>query len=68
MDVVKVERMDHLGIIAGVIQDLGIIEMIDSRIATDEREEIMGFLHNPAKRYISEIRSWNDHEFRPVIT
>ncbi len=40
MDVVKVERMDHLGIIAGVIQDLGIIEMIDSRIATDEREEI----------------------------
>jgi len=40
MDVVKVERMDHLGIIAGVIHDLGIIEMIDSRIALDEREEI----------------------------
>jgi transposase len=40
MDVVKVERMDHLGIIAGVIQDLGIIEMIDSRIEPDEREEI----------------------------
>jgi transposase len=40
MDVVKVERMDHLGIIAGVIQDLGIIEMIDSRIAPDEREGI----------------------------
>ena len=40
MDVVKVERMDHLGIIAGVIHDLGIIEMIDSRIAPDEREEI----------------------------
>ena len=40
MDVVKVERMDHLGIIAGVIQNLGIIEMIDSRIAPDKREEI----------------------------
>jgi transposase len=40
MDVVKVERMDHLGIIAGVIQDLGIIEMIDSRITPDKREEI----------------------------
>jgi transposase len=40
MDVVKVERMDHLGIIAGVIQDLGIIEMIDSRITPDDREEI----------------------------
>ncbi len=40
MDVVKVERMDHLGIIAGVIQDLGIMEMIDSRIAPNEQEEI----------------------------
>ena len=40
MGVVKVERMDHLGIIAGVIQDLGIMEMIDSRIAPNEQEEI----------------------------
>jgi len=40
MGIVKVERLDHLGIIAGVIQDLGIIEMIDSRIVPDEREEI----------------------------
>jgi transposase len=37
---VKVEDIDHLGIVAGVIQDLGIIEMIDSRIVPDEREEI----------------------------
>jgi hypothetical protein len=28
---VKVEDIDHLGIVAGVIQDLGIIDMIDSR-------------------------------------
>jgi transposase len=40
MGSVKVERIDHLGIIAGVIQNLGIIEMIDSRITQDEREEI----------------------------
>ena len=40
MGVVRVERLDHLGIIAGVIQDLGIIEMIDSRIVPDDREEI----------------------------
>jgi len=40
MGSIKVERIDHLGIVAGVIQDLGIIEMIDSRIAPDEREEI----------------------------
>ncbi len=40
MESVKVERLDHLGIIAGVIKDLGIIEMIDTRIVPDKREEI----------------------------
>jgi len=40
MNVARVERLDHLGIVAGVIHDLGIIEMIDSRIEPDEREEI----------------------------
>ena len=33
MEDLKVERLDHLGIISGVIKDLGIIEMIDDRIA-----------------------------------
>lgn len=37
---VEVERIDHLGIIAGVIQDLKIIEMIDERISPDKRSEI----------------------------
>jgi len=37
MGSIKLERTDHLGILAGAIQDLGIIEMIDSRIAPDER-------------------------------
>ena len=40
MESIKIERIDHLGIVAGVIQDLGIIEMIDSRITPDQREEI----------------------------
>jgi len=40
MEKVKVERLDHLGMISGVIKDLGLIEMIDSRIIPDEREEI----------------------------
>ncbi len=40
MDVVTVERLDHLGIIAGVIQDLSIIEMIDGRIIPDDQEGI----------------------------
>src|SRR5438093_6286731 len=40
MDTVTVERLDHLGIIAGVIKDLGIIEMIDTRIVPDDQEDI----------------------------
>ena len=37
---VMVERLDHLGVIAGVIKDLGIVELIDSRIESDQQEEI----------------------------
>lgn len=37
MESVKIEGIDHLGIVAGVIQDLGIIGMIDSHIAPDAR-------------------------------
>ena len=40
MDVVTVERLDHLGIIAGVIKDLGLIEMIDARLGRDDQEDI----------------------------
>ena len=40
MEDLKVERLDHRGIISGVIKDLGIIEMIDDRIAPDDQEEI----------------------------
>lgn len=40
MEKVRVERLDHLGVISGVIKDLGLIEMIDSRIIPDAREEI----------------------------
>ena len=28
----KIERLDHLGIVASTIKDLGIIKMIDDRI------------------------------------
>ena len=40
MPQVVVERLDHLGVIAGVIKDLGLVELIDSRIEVDEKEEI----------------------------
>ncbi len=40
MESLSVERLDHLGIIATVIKDLGLIEMIDARLVPDEQEEI----------------------------
>ena len=36
----EVQRIDHLGIVAGVIHDLKIVDMINERISTDQREEI----------------------------
>lgn len=36
----QVERLDHLGVIAGVIQDMGLVEFIDNRIPSDSREGI----------------------------
>jgi len=40
MEAVRVERLDHLGLIASVINDLGLVSMIDARLKPDGHEEI----------------------------
>ncbi len=40
MEAVRVERLDHFGLIASVIKDVGLISMIDARIIPDKQEEI----------------------------
>lgn len=40
MDSIKVERLDHHGIVAGIINELKIVEIIDAQIEADEQEEI----------------------------
>src|SRR5712692_2036922 len=40
MTSVRVERLDHLGLIASTIKDLGLIGMIDARLVPDAQEEI----------------------------
>jgi transposase len=40
MDSVHVERLDHLGLIASVIKDLRLIDMIDTRLVPDAQEAI----------------------------
>ena len=60
MEQVRVERLDHLGLIAAVIKDLGLMDMIDKRLVPDEQEVItpgeavaamilhgLGFAHRP---------------------
>jgi transposase len=37
---ISVERLDHLGVVASVIKDLGIIEMIDARLPRHAQEAI----------------------------
>ena len=40
MEQVRVERLDHLGLIASVIKDIGLIDMIDRRLVPDEQERL----------------------------
>jgi transposase len=40
MESVSVERLDHLRVVASVIKDVGIIEMIDARLGLHDQEEI----------------------------
>ncbi len=40
METVRVELLDHLGLIASVINDLGLVRLIDARLAPDEQEAI----------------------------
>jgi transposase len=40
MESVHVERLDHLGLVASVINDFGLVELIDARLLPDEQEAI----------------------------
>src|SRR4029453_12779438 len=60
MEPIRVERLDHLGVIASVIKDVGLIDMINARIVPDGQEVLtpgeavagmilhgLGFAHRP---------------------
>jgi transposase len=60
MESLRVEPLDHFGLIACAIKDLGLIEMLDARLVPDEQEVItpgaavagmilngLGFTHRP---------------------
>lgn len=37
---IDVQDLDHLGIIAGIVDEIGIVEIINKEIGTDEREKV----------------------------
>ena len=60
MEQVRVERLDHIGVIASLIKDLGLVDMIDTRLVPDAQAMItpgeavagmilndLGFAHRP---------------------
>ena len=40
MKILRIDRLDHLGLISSVIKEINIIEMIDSRLGTHEQNQI----------------------------
>ncbi|OKH53933.1 hypothetical protein NIES2101_09315 [Calothrix sp. HK-06] len=36
----KIKNIDHLGIVAGLIDEIGIVETINSKLGVDSRERI----------------------------
>jgi transposase len=60
MEKVQVERLDHLGVIASVIKDLGLVDMLNARLVPDQQAVLtpgeavagmilngLGFAHRP---------------------
>ena len=37
---IRVENLDHLGIVAGLIDQIGIVELINQKLGVDNREKI----------------------------
>ena len=37
---IDVQDLDHLGIIAGIVDEIGIVEVIDKEIGKDAREKV----------------------------
>jgi hypothetical protein len=40
MSKIEVKNLDHLGIVAGIIDEIGIEEIINLRLGIDQREKI----------------------------
>ena len=37
---IRVENLDHLGIVAGLIDEIGLVELLNQRLGIDPREKV----------------------------
>ena len=61
MESLRVERLDHFGLIVSVIKNLRLIEMIDARLVPDAQEEI-----TPGEAMAGMIRNGLGFTNRPL--
>lgn len=40
LEEIEVKNIDHLGIVAGLIDEIGIVEILNSKLGIDSREKI----------------------------
>ena len=67
MDKLKVERLDHLGVISGVIKDLGLIEMIDERIPRKYSVNPAGCNSSFSGAFPGAVFFWTDPFFFRIV-
>ncbi len=46
MEEITVKNLDHLGIVAGLIDEIGIVEIINQKVGVDNREKITSALYS----------------------
>ncbi len=40
LETIEIKNIDHLGIVAGIIDEIGIVEIINEKVGIDSREKI----------------------------
>ena len=65
---IQVENIDHLGIIAGIVDEIGIVDIINQKLSVDERERITkGQVIGEGERKVIEISQGYSRDNRPDL-
>ena len=70
---IQVMNLDHLGLVAGIIDEIGLVEQIDQLLGQENREKVsrknQNIYHSIYHRYcIKMIQYKRNNEFLQIIT